>query len=95
MIMNKETHIEEQLIKKLQDLKYTYRPDIRDRNTLECNFREKFETLNRVKLTSSEFKRLLEEIVKPDVFAASKVWNKNQATGISAIRHPVSDGERE
>jgi len=70
--MNKETHIENKLIKKLQDLKYTYRSDICDRNTLERNFRDKFESLNRVKLTDSEFNRLLEQIINPDVFVASK-----------------------
>lgn len=71
--MTKEAQIEEQFIKKLEELKYTYRTDIRDRNTLENNFREKFETLNRVKLTDTEFERLKTEIVTPDVFAASKL----------------------
>ncbi len=50
-----ENQIELDLIAKLGDLKYTYRPDIRDRAALEANFREKFEALNRVKLTASEF----------------------------------------
>ncbi len=70
---NKESQIESRLIEKLQDLKYTYRPDIHDRDTLERNFRSKFETLNRVHLTDSEFSRLLEEIINPDVFASSKI----------------------
>jgi len=70
--MSKETQIENKLIEKLTDLKYTYRSDICDRNTLERNFREKFEALNRVRLTDSEFSRLLDEIVSPDVFAVSK-----------------------
>jgi type I restriction enzyme R subunit len=69
----KEEHIEYGFIGKLQNgLKYEYRPDIRDRATLEKNFREKFEALNRVKLTESEFARLLDEIVTPDVYAAAK-----------------------
>ncbi|MBP6781467.1 MAG: type I restriction endonuclease subunit R, partial [Ottowia sp.] len=59
-------------IGKLQNLKYEYRADIRDRASLEKNFREKFEALNRVKLTESEFARLLDEIVTPDVYAAAK-----------------------
>jgi type I restriction enzyme R subunit len=70
--MTKENEIELGLIDKLKDLKYTYRPDIRDRNALEQNFRQKFETLNRVHLTDNEFKRLLDEIISPDVFASSK-----------------------
>ena len=70
--MYKEAQIEERIIEKLVDLKYTYRPDICDRDTLEHNFRKKFEALNKVHLTDSEFKRLLEEIVSPDVFNASK-----------------------
>lgn len=68
----KEEHIEYGFIGKLQDLKYDYRADIRDRAALEKNFREKFDALNRVKLTDAEFARLLDEIVTPDVFAAAK-----------------------
>ena len=34
---------------------------------------EKFEALNRVKLTDGEFARLLEEIITPDVFATAKI----------------------
>ena len=70
--MQKERHIEENFIKKLSELKYTYRPDICDRDTLEQNFRMKFEQLNRVHLTDSEFNRLLEEITDADVYTSSK-----------------------
>lgn len=70
--MTKEQQIEDALISKLEDLKYTYRPDIRDKAALEKNFREKFEALNYVKLTDSEFARLRDEIVTADVFAAAK-----------------------
>lgn len=38
-----EKQIEQDLIKKLEDLKYKYRPDIRDLQSLNQNFREKFE----------------------------------------------------
>ena len=38
-----ERDLEESLVTKLRDLKYEYRPDIRDRAKLEANFREKFE----------------------------------------------------
>ena len=71
--MSKEYQIEESLIKQLTELKYNYRPDIVDRKTLEQNFKAKFEALNRVHLSDSEFLRLREEIIKPDVFAASKM----------------------
>lgn len=71
--MSKEYQIEESLIKQLTELKYNYRPDIVDRKTLENNFKAKFEALNRVHLSDSEFLRLREEIIKPDVFAASKM----------------------
>jgi type I site-specific deoxyribonuclease, hsdR family len=67
-----ENQIEQDLISKLEDLKYTYRPDIRDRAALEQNFREHFERLNCVQLTDSEFARLLESIITPDVFTAAK-----------------------
>jgi len=59
-----EQQIEQDLIKKLSDLKYLYRSDIRDRAALEQNFREKFEALNRVHLTDGECVRLLERMVK-------------------------------
>ncbi len=68
----REDTIEYGFIGRLQGLKYEYRVDIIDRATLEKNFRDKFETLNRVRLTDAEFARLLDEIVTPDVFAASK-----------------------
>jgi type I restriction enzyme R subunit len=68
----KEEHIEYGFIGKLQNLKYDHRDDIRDRAALEKNFREKFESLNRVKLSDAEFARLLDEIVTPDVYAAAK-----------------------
>jgi type I restriction enzyme R subunit len=68
-----EPQIEYGFIGKLTDLKYTYRSDIRDRKTLELNFRKKFEALNRVNLTDTEFARLRDEIINTDVFAASKL----------------------
>ena len=71
--MMREAQIEELFIKKLEELKYSYRRDIRDRNSLEQNFREKFESLNRVRLTENEFERLKTEIITPDIFAASKL----------------------
>lgn len=68
-----EQQIEQALIDKLVDLKYAYRPDIRDRGALEQNFREKLEALNRIHLTNGEFKRLLTQIVTPDVFTAAHI----------------------
>ncbi len=68
----REDTIEYGFIGKLQSLKYEYRDDICDRAALEQNFREKFEALNRVKLTEAEFARLLDEIVTPDVYTAAK-----------------------
>lgn len=70
--MIKEAQIEDSIISKLSDLKYGYRPDIQDKETLERNFREKFQALNRVILTDAEFKRLKEDIINPDVFVSSK-----------------------
>lgn len=67
-----ESAIEKDLISKLEGQKYEYRPDIRDRTLLENNFRLKFEELNRVRLTDSEFARLLDESVTDDVFKAAK-----------------------
>ncbi|MBF0427844.1 MAG: type I restriction endonuclease subunit R, partial [Magnetococcales bacterium] len=66
-----EHQIEQDLIGKLGELKYTVRPDIRDRAALEANFRVKFEALNRVKLTEGEFTRLLDSVTTTDVFNAA------------------------
>jgi type I restriction enzyme R subunit len=74
-----ERDLEEALVSKLKDLKYEYRPDIRDRATLERNFREKFETLNRVRLTDAEFSRLMDEIVTPDVFTAARTLRERNS----------------
>lgn len=70
--MIKESQIEESLIIKLSDLKYTYRQDIRDRSALEKNFRDRFQSLNRVNFTDSEFARFRDEIINSDVYASSK-----------------------
>lgn len=70
--MTTEKQIEDALIEKLKDLKYTYREDIRDRGSLEKNFREHFQRLNKVNLSDSEFARLMDGIITPDVFSASK-----------------------
>lgn len=70
--MTKEQQIEDSFIKKLEDLKYTYRQDIHDKVSLEQNFRTKFEALNRFTLHDAEFHRLRDEIVTADVFTAAK-----------------------
>ena len=71
--MRTENQIEMSFIEKLKDLKYTYRDDIRDKASLEANFREKFEKLNKVHLSDSEFDRLKESIITADVFDAAKI----------------------
>ncbi|CAL65657.1 type I restriction endonuclease subunit R [Christiangramia forsetii] len=76
--MAKENQIEQQFINQLVAQKYTYRSGIIDRKTLELNFREKFEALNRVRLSDNEFIRLREEIITPDVFLASKKLRERQ-----------------
>lgn len=70
--MISEKQIEETLINKLKDLKYTYREDIRDKASLEANFRDHFQRLNKVNLNDSEFARLRDEIITADVFKAAK-----------------------
>ena len=72
MVVN-ESNIEYGFVGKLADLKYKVRPDIRDRTSLELNFKEKFEALNRVRLTNAEFNRLRDEIITSDPFVASKI----------------------
>ena len=74
-----ERDLEESLVTKLRNLKYEYRPDIRDRSTLEANFRERFDALNRVTLTDGEFQRLLDEIVTPDVYEAARTLRNREA----------------
>ena len=74
-----ERQLEEALVTRLRDLKYEYRPDIGDRTMLEANFREKFEALNRVKLTDGEFERLLDEIVTPDVYEAARTLRNRES----------------
>lgn len=66
----RESTIEQELIEKLGQLVHAA-AGISARAALERNFREKSEALNRVKLTDAEFKRLLDDIVTPDVFTAA------------------------
>lgn len=74
-----EHEIEQALIAKLGDLKYTGRPDIGDRAVLEANFRQHFQALNRVTLTDGEFKRLLDEIITADVFTAATMLRERNS----------------
>jgi len=74
-----ERQLEDVLLSKLGDLKYELRADIRDRRALEANFKAKFEALNRVTLTDSEFQRLLDEIVTPDVFTAARTLRERNS----------------
>ena len=68
-----EKNIENRFIEKLcSEQKYIYRDDIHDRESLERNFREKFQSLNKVHLTDAEFGRLMEELTNSDVFVSSK-----------------------
>ena len=90
MSTNPEQKLEEDFIRKLQkDLNYIYRPDIRNREALEKNFRKKFQELNRVSLTDGEFKRILEEITTQDVFKAAKAL-RNRETFIRDDGTPLN-----
>ena len=79
MTITKEQQIERNLINRLTDLKYIYREDIRDRDALEENFRKKFESLNKVSLTDSEFARLRDQIISPDVFVAAQILRQRNS----------------
>jgi hypothetical protein len=70
-MMSLERQLEEELVKKLGDLKYEHRTEIRDRASLEQNFREEFQTLNHLRLSDGELQRLLVEMTTPDVFTAA------------------------
>ncbi|MFA6138180.1 MAG: type I restriction endonuclease subunit R [Sulfurimonas sp.] len=70
--MTKENQIEQNFISKLIDLKYSYRDDIRDKESLNQNFRKKFQELNHVNLSDAEFNRLMDNIISSDVFASAK-----------------------
>lgn len=71
--MKDEKQIELSFIEKLKELKYIYREDIKDKASLEGNFRKHFQELNSVRLSDSEFARLKENIITPDVFSAAKI----------------------
>lgn len=70
--MRSEREIEINFINSLRNLKYKYREDIKDKASLEANFRAHFERSNRVNLSDSEFTRLRDSIITSDVFAAAK-----------------------
>ena len=74
--MRREQVVEDNLLRKLDNLKYVYRADIRDNASLKANFRQKFNTLNQVNLTDGEFDRLYDQIVTSDVFKASKMLRR-------------------
>lgn len=71
--MTKEAQIEQNFVRKLTDLKYVYRDDIRDKQALHDNFRQKFQELNQVHLSDAEFNRLMDSIITSDVFTSAKI----------------------
>lgn len=71
--MKNEKQIELSFIEKLKELKYIYREDIKDKVSLEDNFRKHFQELNRVRLSDSEFSRLKESIITSNVVSAAKI----------------------
>ena len=73
-----ESQIESELIKQLEELKYKYRADIKDRESLERNFREKFNVRNFCHLSDSEFDMLLTDLIDKDVFKCSKKLREKQ-----------------
>ena len=77
--MTSESQIEESFIQKLVDLKYVYRKDITTQATIEQNFRQKFNALNRVNLSDNEFDKLKRTIIKSDVFEASNFLRKRHS----------------
>lgn len=68
-----ESEIEERFIRRLEGQGYAHRKDIKNREALERNFRDKFNALNQVELSDGEFERLLNNIIKSDVYEASKL----------------------
>ncbi|CVI64259.1 MULTISPECIES: type I restriction endonuclease subunit R [Agrobacterium] len=74
-----EQQIEQILVGKLRDLKYSYREDIRDLDGLKRNFRDNFEALNKIKLSENEFSRLLESIITPDVYTAARTLRERNS----------------
>lgn len=77
--MTKESKIEQDFIAKLQDLKYIYRQDIRDKETLDANFRQKFQELNYVNLSDAEFARLQDSIITGDVYSSAKILREKNS----------------
>lgn len=77
--MIKENKIEQDFIAKLQDLKYIYRPDIRDKESLDQNFRQKFQELNHINLSDAEFARLLDSIITGDVYGSAKILREKNS----------------
>lgn len=63
----REEHVEYRFLRKLQELKHEYRGDITTRADLEENFREKFETLNRIRLTNATSSAATRTTPKPSL----------------------------
>ena len=72
--MKTEAELEQEFIKYLEtNLHYTYNQEVKDRHSLEQNFKKHFERINYVTLSDAEFERLKDTVIKSDVFDASKL----------------------
>lgn len=72
----REAEIEKRFIEQLVGLGYKYRRDIKDKHSLETNFKKHFNRLNYVNLTESEFERLKNKIISDDVFSSSQILRR-------------------
>ena len=70
-----EAKLEDQLVKKLEGLQYTYKK-IDDYEALEANFREQIQKLNadvlETPLTDAEFSRIINYLCGKTVFVSAK-----------------------
>ena len=89
----REDTIETAFIGNLLSLRYDYRQDITDRATLEQNFREKFESLNRVRLTDGEFAHLLGAANHPLVRKPAEIDGGSGAGQTTALLGNLRRGE--
>src|SRR5699024_1390364 len=72
----KEQDIEDKLIGKLGELKYSYREDIRDKAALHDNFRGQFNAINHVETNGAGFGRPLGGLIQADGFKAFRMLSE-------------------
>ncbi|VEU74208.1 type I restriction system endonuclease [Mycoplasmopsis citelli] len=83
-----EEQLENDFIKRLENLGYEYRPDINNEDLLKANLREQIQKLNKFEFKDKEWKRFYKEVIinaPKDIYGAAEKLQKIKVFAVNLI----------